>query len=132
MVLATALMCLAMNIYHEARGEPIMGQYAVALVTLNRAEAHGTKVCTEVLKSKQFSWTEKLVHKRTVVKAGAPSDPDAWKKALIIARVSLAGRMPDFTHGAMFYHERRVHPKWRMAMEPTKSIGNHVFYRQIG
>ena len=30
------LMCLARNIYHEARGEPITGQYAVAEVTMNR------------------------------------------------------------------------------------------------
>ena len=28
--------CLAMNIYHEARGEPEMGKLAVAAVTMNR------------------------------------------------------------------------------------------------
>ena len=28
--------CLALNIYHEARGEPIVGQEAVAYVTINR------------------------------------------------------------------------------------------------
>ena len=132
MILATALTCLAMNIYHESRGEPVLGQYAVALVTVNRAEAHKTRVCTEVLKSKQFSWTTHLVHKKKVVKAGTPTDLDAWKKAQTIARIVLAGKMQDVTHGATFYHANRVTPKWRLAMVPTQRIGNHVFYRQVG
>jgi hypothetical protein len=33
------LQCLAENIYFEARGEPLDGQYAVAEVTLNRTRA---------------------------------------------------------------------------------------------
>ncbi|TLZ19962.1 MAG: hypothetical protein E6K26_04220, partial [Gammaproteobacteria bacterium] len=36
---ASDLRCLAENIYFEARGEPIAGQYAVAEVTLNRTQA---------------------------------------------------------------------------------------------
>ena len=32
MLLKTALMCMAMNVYHEARSEPIVGQIAVAQV----------------------------------------------------------------------------------------------------
>src|ERR1700676_3174349 len=36
---ATDLECLAENIYFEARGEPLEGQYAVAEVTLNRTRA---------------------------------------------------------------------------------------------
>ena len=30
------LLCLAKNIYYEARGEPLQGKIAVAQVTLNR------------------------------------------------------------------------------------------------
>src|SRR5207244_2019519 len=33
------LQCLAENIYFEARGEPLNGQYAVAEVTLNRTRS---------------------------------------------------------------------------------------------
>ena len=33
------LRCLAENIYHEARGEPLAGQYAVAEVTMNRVRS---------------------------------------------------------------------------------------------
>ena len=39
MLLQSALICLAMNIYHEARSEPIAGRVAVAEVTLNRVES---------------------------------------------------------------------------------------------
>jgi hypothetical protein len=35
----TDLECLAENIYFEARGEPLDGQYAVAEVTLNRTRS---------------------------------------------------------------------------------------------
>ena len=33
------LSCLALNIFHEARGEPKLGQYAVAHVTKNRVDS---------------------------------------------------------------------------------------------
>ena len=36
MLLKTALMCMAMNVYHEARSEPIVGQIAVAQVVIIR------------------------------------------------------------------------------------------------
>jgi type II secretory pathway component PulM len=36
---ASNLQCLAENVYFEARGEPLAGQYAVAEVTLNRTHA---------------------------------------------------------------------------------------------
>ena len=33
-MISAALMCLAMNVYHEARSEPMIGQYAVAHVVI--------------------------------------------------------------------------------------------------
>ena len=33
---ATGVLCLALNVYFEARGEDLASQYAVAEVTLNR------------------------------------------------------------------------------------------------
>ena len=35
-MLETALTCIALNVYHEARSEPMAGMYAVAHVVLNR------------------------------------------------------------------------------------------------
>ena len=39
MLLGTALMCMATNIYHEAKHEPLVGRIAVAQVVMNRVEA---------------------------------------------------------------------------------------------
>lgn len=132
MIVATAALCLAVNLYHEARGEPIMGQYAVALVTLNRAGGDKARVCQEVFKRKQFSWTNKgvtRIHGGWKLSTGLnPKEAHAWWLAQRIAATSLAGRMPDFTQGARFYHADYVKPIWRIRMLNTKNIGRHKFY----
>jgi N-acetylmuramoyl-L-alanine amidase len=129
MMMETAAICLAMNIFMEARGEPVMGQYAVALVTMNRAKWDKRKVCQVVRKHKQFSWTTRLLKGAKVMKAGIPHDADAWDKAWKIANMTLAGRMPDFTRGSTFYHATRVSPLWASSMERTRKVGAHLFYR---
>lgn len=134
MILETALLCLAANIYHEARGEPIPGQYAVALVTMNRAKGQGEKVCHETFKPYQFSWTSDVVRAAKgwrLPQHMLPRDSESWARALTIARVTLEGRMHDITGGATFYHAPHAAPKrWMRVMVPTKRIGAHQFYRQ--
>lgn len=107
-----------------------MGQYAVALVTLNRAGGDHDKVCRVVQARKQFSWTTGLIKDGKLVSKGLPRDEDAWARAQIIANVTLTGRMRDFTKGSTFYHAMRVSPYWAAAMVKTKQIGRHIFYRQ--
>src|SRR5574341_488621 len=50
------VICLAMNIYYEARSDPVEGRLAVAWVTVNRARVARTSICYEVFKPWQFSW----------------------------------------------------------------------------
>lgn len=135
MILATALTCLAMNVYMEARGEPITGQYAVAQVTMRRAHGESGKVCEVVMASKQFSWTNgKVVRVRGglfVLKSKfLPKDKVAWAIAKGIADNTLnhRGEMPDYSNGAMFYHASYVSPKWSWNMRVTSLIGRHIFY----
>ena len=129
MILTTAALCLALNIYHEARGEFIPGQYAVALVTMNRAGHDARNVCKVVTAKKQFSWTNKLVKKGALQPKGLPQDEDRWKTAQTIANIVLSGKVTDFTEGAKYYHRYSVHPIWRHAFEQTKVLGRHIFYR---
>lgn len=131
MIIATAAACLALNLYHESRGEPVMGRYAVALVTMNRAKQDHETVCREVFKPKQFSWTSGVIK----VPGGwyipshmRPKEPDAWRDAKIIAKTTLAGRMPDFTKGATHYHATYVRPRWAASMINVRTIGLHRFY----
>lgn len=134
MILESAVLCLALNIYHEARGEMIPGQYAVAHVTMNRA-GDQRHVCETVAAKHQFSWTTgqlRRTAKGYMLKPSAvPRDQDAWNLAKHIARYTLVNRdwLPDPTRGATHYHAKNVTPGWRTALKRVRVIGRHVFYR---
>jgi N-acetylmuramoyl-L-alanine amidase len=139
MIASTAFMCLALNLFHEARSETIMGQYAVAMVTINRADQDENKICTEVFKHKQFSWANRGV---TKVRNGwklrpylnpknmNAEDRYAWWIAKRITSTVLGGGVPDFTNGSRFYHTIAVKPIWRHQLTKTIKIGAHQFYSQ--
>jgi spore germination cell wall hydrolase CwlJ-like protein len=135
MIVNAALICLALNVYHEARSEIIPGQYAVALVTMNRAKSDD-RVCHETFRHKQFSWTVGT----TRVEAGwllpqhlrpnldNPIEKHAWVRAKRIAAVTLSGQMGDLTKGADHYHATYVRPSWARRMDRAIQIGQHIFY----
>ena len=126
MLTQAAMMCLALNIYHEARGEPLLGQIAVGSVTMNRANWEVKEICPVVYAPKQFSWTS--------IKKGADQHPPAsdksWKRAQQLADKIIKGEVEDVTNGATFFHANSVKPYWRHAFERTTEIGNHIFYAQ--
>lgn len=119
------LECLAKNVYFESRGEPIIGQKAVAWVTLNRAQSddYSTNVCEVVMQSKQFSWT--------LQKYQDIDDLAAWDIAMSVAKDVAESYYVDDdpTEGAMFFHNKRKTPFWAESYEKTVLIDNHIFYR---
>lgn len=127
-----ALACLAINVYHEARGEPDAGQLAVAYVTLNRARARNMDVCEVVVEPYQFSWTIGGVMMRvngwTLMPHRMPTDAKAFAKAVEISRMAMRGQADDPTQGAHFYHADYVSPRWKDSMTKIASIGQHLFY----
>jgi spore germination cell wall hydrolase CwlJ-like protein len=116
------LLCLAKNIYYEARGEPMHGKIAVAQVTLNRV-THRTEfqssICGVVYAKHQFSWT-----------MGPHREPrgDAWREAQALAKAVIIGtaHLPDFK--ALYFHSLTVKPQWNKTKELVARIGNHIFY----
>ncbi len=125
----TQLMCLAKNVYFEARGESERGMKAVAHVTLNRAAHHRfpKSVCGVVYQriggSCQFSWI-----------CDGNSDRirshDEWIKSMRIAFQVLSGRTRDPTHGATHYFNYNiVSPDWSRRLVQTATIGNHSFHK---
>jgi len=127
---ASALDCLALNIYWEARAESRPGQVAVAEVTLNRVAdpAFPDTVCAVVRQGEergrdlcQFSWHCDGLNDR-------PRNPAAWQDALQLALLALTGRLPDPTDGALWFHSDQVHPDWP-ELAPIVKIGSHIFYR---
>lgn len=130
-----AALCMGLNIYFEARGEDVRGQYAVAQVTMNRAGRDPRKVCPIVLAPNQFSWVKERmerVGRGWRLKQGEhPKEDAAWQRAYQIAKVTLSGHMPDFTNGATHYHTTAVKPNWRKRLMFVAQIGNHLFYREM-
>ena len=111
--------CTALNVYHESRGEPIKGQFAVALITKNRAKHNPENVCRVGFQSHQFSWT---------IKMRGIQDHKRFTDAMRIA--ALAWQSVDFTNGSTHYHADYVKPYWTKSMKKTMKIGKHIFYRE--
>lgn len=130
MILSSALTCLALNIYHESRGEPTLGKIAVAQTTINRSVANGTTVCDEVLKPKQFSWTSHLVHNKRLNKKGYPNEREAWEESQRIARMALNNQLntPHHLKGVVAFHATSIKPYWAKHLRKVGTVGNHVFY----
>jgi len=61
-MIETALVCLALNIYHEARNQPTIGQVAVGQVVMNRVrdERFPDTVCGVVKQGQTYSWQPDL------------------------------------------------------------------------
>lgn len=126
------LTCLAQNIYFEARGEPLAGQYAVAEVTMNRVAStrFPGSVC-EVVHEKRwdanrkryvgaFSWTEFNSMSRP---KGIP-----WERATEVAVAAYDNQEASRVPGALFYHAERISPSWSRTKKLVAQIGGHKFY----
>ena len=136
------LTCLAKNIYFEARNEPFAGQFAVALVTLNRVSntAFPNTICDVVYQGIhtndgfpkrdrcQFSW----------YCDGASDEvrnPKAYKMTQKIANLAmlqydkLKSEGLDYTEGAIYYHTYEIKPRWSTSYPKVGRIGDHIFYR---
>lgn len=121
-MLESALLCLAMNVFYESRGEPFKGQLAVAQVTMNRANDDPKRVCKVVHTPKQFSWTDS--------KPGRPKG-EAWDQAKAVAGLAINNDLPDLTNGATHFHAKSASPKWRLRFKRTLTIGSHIFYKPM-
>ena len=121
MTLLEGLLWLTLNVYHEARSEPQIGQIAVAHVTLNRAKKEDLSIKDVVHKPHQFSWTR--LHQDSYF----PEDPQAFLKCM--ESVVIALKNEDFTHGSTHYHLTSVSPDWVSKYTFVKQYGSHKFYR---
>jgi spore germination cell wall hydrolase CwlJ-like protein len=121
------VVCLALTIYHEARGERVAGREAVAQVVLNRMQRTGQTACQIVYERRgnrpQFMWTQFSPNRRV------PRDEKAWGDALALADRMFTDRPSDHTGGATHFYNRRVAaPAWAQ-QRASRTIDSHVFVR---
>ena len=130
---ARELQCLAENVYFEARGEPLNGQYAVAEVTINRLRSpfFPKTICGVVHDTRwdplrrrftaHFSWTQ-------MEDRGEPWGP-LWQQSIAVATAVFNETHMPVVPDALYYHADSVQPYWANAKRSVARIGNHVFYR---
>ena len=126
--------CLTAGVYFEARGENLKGQAAVAQVILNRVRnpAYPDTICGVVYQNDhwrnrcQFSFACDGIRDRV-------ASPAHWAMARDVSMAVTAGKIfiPE-VGSSTHYHATYVNPRWAGAMEKTKKIGLHVFYRTHG
>lgn len=123
------MLCLALNIYHEARGEQERAQWAVGFVTLNRVKRAiwGQSVCAVVWAKSQFSWTVRSVG------AMVPREVNAWKEAQRKAYMLFSGQKADDpTRGGTHFYQARIRAPWTRNLVDKMRIGAHMFARLPG
>jgi spore germination cell wall hydrolase CwlJ-like protein len=128
--------CLADNIYHEARGEPFLGQVAVARVVLNRVNtlSFPSNPCSVIYQKNvifdkitetsktvcQFSW---VCEKSNTV----DTKSHGYQQALDIAKkVITENKWAEVIPSDILYFRAKHAPKSKEA--PVMTIGNHHFF----
>lgn len=115
--------CLAGAIYFESKGEPLVGQLAVAEVIINRSRSgrYPSTLCGVVKQPSQFSF----------VRGGRippiRKDNASWRKAVAIAHIAMNDLADSPVPTALSFHATRVSPGWNM--KRMARVGNHIFYR---
>ena len=138
-ILETAFMCMALNIYHEAKNQSMLGQIAVGQVVMNRVEdtRFPDNVCDVVTQAVTYKGTDKPVLHKCQFSWFCDGQKDAplydskeWWNAEEYASIVLSGTIVlDVTEGATHYHATYVRPAWSKTKTRTTRIDRHIFYR---
>ena len=127
--------CLTTAVYFESRSESDLGQLAVAMVILNRAETSKSSVCGVVYKGAnrfnacQFSFA--CDGKPDIV-----DDTRSWKTSADISKMTMANGVRSLGESmqvltiATNYHADYVSPKWSNQLTRLAKIGRHIFYSE--
>lgn len=124
----TAVMCLALNIFFEARSESLEGQLMIAEVTLNRVNSNQfpNTICEVVWQDKQFSWTHDGIHDDPTRMNYV--DRVAWHEIQILANQILDQPNILLNTGATHYHAYYVEPYWADELTLLGQVDSHIFY----
>ena len=118
------LFWLAINAYHEARGESDEGIKAVCHVVLNRCARRRKTIKEVVLQPYQFSWANDK-------KRPAISDYDSIVRCLRLAQDAYEDQElgKTLSNADHYYADYIQQPSWAQSMTRVCKIGKHIFYR---
>lgn len=108
MVLSSTI-CMAIMLYHEARGTTIQEQIQIAQVAQNRSMVQNKQVCNIVLDGNQFNWSKnykpkyKFKSSDDMLKYYNITDGNSWITALGVSSMSKL-----HTTQAYYYHDNSI------------------------
>jgi len=137
-MLTASLVCLALNVYHEAKNQSFLGQVAVAQVVMNRVkdERYPNTVCEVVKQGQTYKWKPSLPIKNRCQfswycdgKSDTPKETKAWEDAMHVANGVYNQHLSELVEGATHYHADYVNPSWAETKTYVTRIDDHIFYR---
>ena len=143
--------CLALNMYHEARGQGSAGLLGVSSVVLNRVKDRRfpDTICGVIYQGPtRESWKTRqtpdpndatfypVKHRCQFSwycdgRSDEPRNKKVYQRLLTISKSIVYNTINfvDITDGATHYHADYVRPAWAKVKTRTTRIGNHIFYR---
>ncbi len=119
-----SLLCLALNIFHEARSEPIESQIGVAAVTVNRSRDKGypSSICKVVYEPSAFSWTASKAKRqiRNVSQIKGEEDKKAFLKAKQIAYLYLQGKLENPVGSRKYFNHKSLGKRYDTPNRPIR------------
>lgn len=127
--------CAVINLYHEARGEPVEGQKMVVQVVINRTmhnKKFGSTLCKTIEEYKQFSWMLDLDKSYMLYskQLQIPLSSYLNLKELVQEVISEQSKISLDKRRVFYYHTNKVKPVWRKNLKVHSVIGNHIFYTE--
>lgn len=133
--------CMGLAIYHEARGETLIGQIMVAATILNRARssAYPDTVCGVVFHNQhrfnacQFSFTCDGL-------SDFPKNKDKFEELITLGEIVMSDSVPNFIfdghlemekklNNVTHYHRYDINTSWSKKLGKIGQFGDHVFFK---
>lgn len=113
--------CLAITLYHEARGEGYKGMLLVGSTVINRIK-HSDKPVCEVVRR----WYKGYKPKSVI------EDKLSYKDALAISKGLIKGTIVPNTRATHFLNKKKLTrvPKWAYTLRKVGKYKHHTFYRE--
>jgi len=137
-MIAEAIVCLALNVYHEAKNQSLAGQIAVAEVVMNRVDdpRYPNNVCDVVKQGLTYKWKPSVPIRNQCQfswycdgKSDVAKEKEAWEESLSVAKGVYYGYLDAYLEGATHYHAYYVNPSWAETKTYITRIDDHIFYR---
>ena len=122
-MISEALLCLSIAIFHESRGESLVGQYSVAETIHNRTKhpSFPNNYCDVIKQKHQFSF-----YKGSYSLKPPKYDLEAWEQSKKVAK-NFYKNKTNYTNGSIYFNHKSLGVRYKTNVKPVR-YGSHIFY----